>query len=480
MNVDLETTVVFLRRELEEARREQAKLFDEVQSRTADLSEALQHQTATADVLKVISRSAFDLKSVLQTLIDSAAGLCGAKTSGIFMREGDMFRLEAGYSHTPEYEEYERAHPSPLSRRSWIGRTALDKAMLHIPDVSQDLEHGIPDSPRIGGYKSILCVPLMREASVIGVLALSRPEVGPFSERQVELAQTLADQAVIAIENVRLFQEVQARTADLEEALQQQTATADVLKVISRSTFDLQSVLDALVQSAARVCEADNCVIFKREGELFRFAAQFGFSKEFEEYGQSHPHLLGGGSVTGRVAAEGRTIHIRDVLDDPDYAAAGYQQLGNYRTALGVPLLRAGMPIGVFALSRSNVKPFTERQIELVQTFADQAVIAIENVRLFEEVGARTADLSEALQQQTATADVLKVISRSAFDLHSVARHSDRIRNPAVPSRQGLPRTPDRWRLPVCLHFRISPRVSRLRRCPSDPEWTRIGGGARG
>src|SRR5262249_14576706 len=255
--------------------------------------------------------------------------------------------------------------------------------------------------------------PLMSDAGAIGCLLLRRPVVEPFSDKQIALLQTFADQAVIAIENARLV-------GELRESLQQQTATADVLKVISRSTFDLQSVLDTLVESAARLCEADTVAIGRPRGEIFYFEASYGFSPEFAEFAASHPFGLDAGTVAGRVLLECKNVHVLHVLGDPEYTNVAGQKIGGFRTVLGVPLLREGSPVGVIALGRKSVRPFTDRQIELVTTFADQAVIAIENVRLFEEVQARTEELSESLRQQTATAEVLKTISRTAFDLQRV------------------------------------------------------------
>ncbi len=392
---------------------ENVRLFDEVQARTRDLAEALQQQTATADVLKVISRSTFDLQPVLDTLVESAARLCDTEMAFILRRDGEIFRAGAAVGYSREYMEFLQSHPLGVNRGSVTGRVALDGRIVQIADVTTDPEYTLTETTSLTGQRTALGVPLIREGEVIGVIVLARRRVEPFTKKQIEVVTTFADQAVIAINNVELFNETQ-------EALKQQTATADVLKVISRSAFDLQTVLDTLVASAAKLCEAEKASIFQKQGDLYHFVSNFGYSRELETYARTHPQSAGGHSAAARVARDRQAVHIPDVLADPDYTASEYQRLGNYRTILGVPLLREGEPIGVFIMTREAVRPFNQRQIELVQTFADQAVIAIENVRLFEEVQARTRDLTEALQQQTATAEVLKVISRSAFDLQKV------------------------------------------------------------
>ena len=281
---------------------------------------------------------------------------------------------------------------------------------------------GCASSTTLAGQRTAFGVPLLRENEPIGAIVLARKRVQEFTEKQVELVTTFADQAVIAIENVRLFDQLRQRTDDLAESLQHQTATAEVLKVISRSAFDLDSVLTTLVESAAKLCEAERGILFLTKENECHMATNYGFSPELEAFARAHPIPLDGNSTTARAVASGLAVQNVDVLADPaqNEVAREYQRLGGHRTNLGVPLRRKGETIGVFTLTRQIVRPFTEKQIELVSTFADQAVIAIENVRLFNEVQARTEDLRELLQQQTATADVLKVISRSAYDLQTV------------------------------------------------------------
>jgi GAF domain-containing protein len=376
---------------------ENVRLFDEVQARTRDLSESLQQQTATADVLKVISRSTFDLQTVLDTLVESAARLCHADKANIARLKNNSFQFVAFSGFQPDYTEYLKAREmSKVDRGSITGRTVLEGRIVHIPDVLADPEFTWFEAQKRGNYRTVLGVPLLREGVPIGVLFLSRAMVDPFTQQEIDLVVTFADQAVIAIENVRLFDEVQARTRDLSESLQLQTATSDVLKIISRSAFKLQPVLDTLVEWAARLCEADMVIIGRPKGETYYFEASYGYSREYAEFTASHPAGIDRGTVSGRVLLERKIVHVHDVLADPEYTYGAGQKIGGFRTLLGVPLLREGSAIGVIALGRKSVRPFTEKQIELVTTFADQAVIAIENVRLFDEVQARTLDSRSA------------------------------------------------------------------------------------
>jgi len=373
-----------------------------------ELRESLQQQTATADMLKVISRSAFDLQTVLDTLTESAAHLCEAEMAGIVRPRGGAYYWATSYRFPPEYTEYIMHYPLRPGRDTLVGRVLLEGAIAHIPDVLADPEYRFFESQRLGGFRTSLGVPLLREGVPIGVLVLARPTVRPFSAKEIELVTTFANQAVIAIENVRLFDDAQARTRELTESLQQQTAIADMLKVISRSTFDLQALLKTLVESAAQLCDAYDSAIWRPDGDRLLLVAHHGPIPA-----ETLPLI--GGTVAGRTVLDGQAFHIADLqTEDVEFPESSENaRRWGFRGLLCVPLMREGVAIGTIALRRSEAQLFTERQVALLQTFADQAVIAIENTRLLDE-------LRESLQQQTATADVLKVISRSSFDLQAV------------------------------------------------------------
>jgi GAF domain-containing protein len=395
-----------------------------------ELRESLQQQTATADVLKVISRSTFDLQKVLDTLAESATRLCDAKDSFIFLRKGDLYHVAARHGFSAQFHEYLERNPRPADRGSVTGRTALEAKVVHVSDVMVDPEYTWGAAQQLGGYRTVLGVPLLRDGSPVGVIIVGRTVVQPFTEKQIELVTTFADQAVIAIENARLFDEVQARTQDLSESLQQQTATADVLKVISRSTFDLQAVLDTLVESAARLCEADSASIHRPVGGTYPYVASHGLTPEYNEYMRKRPLVPGRGTVLGRAITELKPVQVSDVSADPEYTMTEARKIGGFRTVLGVPLLREGAPIGIIMLTRNTVRPFTDKQIELVSTFADQAAIAIENVRLFESVEARTRELAKSLADLRTTQDRLVQTQKLASLGQLTAGIAHEIKNP--------------------------------------------------
>jgi GAF domain-containing protein len=400
---------------------ENVRLFNETK-------EALAQQTATADVLKVISSSRGELDPVFNAMLENAVRICSAKFGNLMLLEGDAFRTVALHGAPPAYAEARRREPLTRHRPGTVlGQVLATKRPAQIADVQAEPAYYEDPSRvnflKLAGARTVVAVPMLREDELVGAIFIYRQEVQPFTEKQIELLENFAAQAVIAIENTRLLNE-------LRESLQQQTATADVLKLISRSTFDLRTVLQTLIESAARFCDADKANVIRERNAGFYSAEAYGYSREFIDYVRDIPIKAERGTASGRALLEGRVVHIADVKADPEYTLVEGQRLGDYRTILCVPMLREGIPIGVLVLTRSEVRPFTDKQIELVTTFADQAAIAIENVRLFENVEARTRELAKSLEDLRTTQDRLVQTQKLASLGQLTAGIAHEIKNP--------------------------------------------------
>ena len=401
---------------------ENVRLFKELETRNRDLTEALEQQTATAEILRVISQSPTDVQPVFQTILDSAKRLLGAFSAMVVQRAGDELHLaalssvsEAGDARVRQAFPIHIAEPSTAPP---IVTPILTRQPFLISDT--EAQPDVDEVARARGYRSQLVVPLRREQSAIGVISVTRREAGGFTQDEVALLQTFADQAVIAIENVRLFDQVQARTRELTEALEYQTATSDVLTVISRSPTDAQPVFDMIAESAARLCEAQYCFVYRFEAQLLHFVAHHGLTAEVLEINRrAYPAPPSRKSVAARAVLERSVVQIPDVNADPDYALGAMAAAGGYHSAAAVPILRDGLAIGSIAVTRAQAGLLPDRQIELLKTFADQAVIAIENVRLFKELEARTGELTQSVEKLTALGEVSQVLS-STLDLDTV------------------------------------------------------------
>jgi signal transduction histidine kinase len=400
-----QATIAELRQQLAEAlQRESATRSDNVRL-FEELKEALEQQTATSEILGVIASSPTDIQSVLDTIAETAARLCNSTDAQLRLVEESVLRLAASYGPLPVPGE-----TIPINRRTVSGRAVTERQAIHVHDLEPERETEYPEAAR-DGSRTILGMPLLRKGSPVGSILIRRLRVQPFTDKQIALLKTFADQAVIAIENVRLFQE-------LNESLEQQTATSEILGVIARSPTDVQPVLDVVAENAAKLCEATDASILQIEGDTLRLAASFG---SLPAIADRRP--LNRDTPSGRAILDRETIHIRDLLEHldefpPQARTRGLQ--GGLRTLLATPLYRERVPIGAILIRRTEVRPFSEKQIALLKTFADQAVIAIENVRLFKEIQERNAELREALEHQTATAEVLGIISRSPTDVQPV------------------------------------------------------------
>ncbi|HEY2245768.1 MAG: GAF domain-containing protein [Xanthobacteraceae bacterium] len=375
-----------------------ADLEKKVEQRTHELSESLEQQTAISEILRVISNSPDDVQPVLNSVAEHAAHICKAQVVDIILLEGNILRSAAVFG-----EMRRDIGEVPLDRSTVMGRAICDMQPVQLEDqqaAGDEFARG-REFARKFGHRTILAVPLVREGRALGCILVRRHDIKLFEQKDIALLTTFADQAAIAIENVRLFEAEQQRTHELSESLEQQTATAEVLKIISRSTFDLQSVLNTLVESVARLCDAEMVSIRRPKGLGFLHVATRGVPSEYSEYMQNHPIEPGRGTVGGRVLLEGKPVHVADVQIDPEYTMTAITRRAGFHTYLGVPLLREGNPIGIIILGRTSVRPFTDKQIELATTFADQAVIAIENVRLFEEIQEKSRQVEEASRHKS-------------------------------------------------------------------------------
>jgi signal transduction histidine kinase len=398
---------------------ENARLFKELEARNQDLTEALEQQTATSEVLKVISSSPTDLQPAFDIIAENAVKLCEAEVGAVTRFDGEWVHLGAIYgSGRAGMDALRQTFPMRPGAAGGAARAVRDRAIVHIPDVLTDQEYLIRETALTAGFRAILAVPMLREGRAIGAITLGRANAGTFGDTQIRLLQTFADQAVIAIENVRLFNELEARNRELRVSLEQQTATSELLKVIGRSTRDLQPIFETLVENAITLCAAERALIYRFDGRVLRVVATYNASAELITFLERNPLALTRASAAGRVSLERRTIHLPDVLADPEYTY-GATQVDAVRTVLGIPMLRGDELLGVIIIYRHEVLPFTDSQVALMETFADQAAIAIENARLLSELQARTAELTRSVQELQALGEVSQALS-STLDLETV------------------------------------------------------------
>jgi two-component system NtrC family sensor kinase len=406
-----------------------ARRETEIGRLTRERDEALEQQAATAEVLSVINSSPSDLTPVFEAILEKAHSLCEVAYGSLQIYDGEEFRAVAARGISDQFAERLRAGFRPNAANPARGLINGER-LVHIADIGSVDDPVAKAAAEIAGMRTVLFVPLRKDKVLLGQIVSARAEVRPFSENEVALLENFAQQAVIAIENARLLTELRQRTDDLTVSLEQQTATSEVLSVISRSKFDLQPILQSVVDTAARLCRANQAVIFRLEGGAYRFAAGYSIVPAYLEIERQTPISPGPGTLVGRAAMTRQVAQIDDAWNDPLYEKKEDAKLGGHRSMIGVPLMREGEPIGVIGLSRSRVHPFSEREIELVTTFADQAVIAIENVRLFESVEARTRELAKSLEDLRTAQDRLVQTEKLASLGQLTAGIAHEIKNP--------------------------------------------------
>jgi signal transduction histidine kinase len=406
---------------LERARRRRTAGSEQSQGLRIELAEALEQQTATSEILRVISRSQIDIQPVFDAIADSALRLCDAKVGNVFLFEGELVHLAAVAGADREgTEAVRRSFPQAPSRASATTRAILTRRPITIPDILEDPEFRLSEMIRVAAFRSVMSIPMLRAGEPIGAITVTRAEAGPFSDRQLALLQTFADQAVIAIENVRLFKELEVRNTELTEALEQQTATAEILRVISRSQTDVQPVFDTIVRSAVRLCDGLFSALYQFDGELIHLVAQHNWTPEAREaVNRVFPARLTRTLYAGRAILERAVVHMPDVELDSEHPHQELHRAIGYRSCIWVPMLREGAPIGVITVARAEPGPFSDNEIELLKTFADQAVIAVENVRLFKELQARTGELTRSVDKLTALGEISQAVS-STLDVETV------------------------------------------------------------
>ena len=386
----------------------------EIARLTRERDEALGQEAATAEILKALSRSSFDLQSVLENLLEKAVRLCDAERGLIYTQDGDVYRVAASHGHSVEFlEKVVKQNPIRQDRSSATGRAVVERCVVHIHDILADPDYrwAVHQRDYEEMHRTILAVPMLKGDAILGVIAIRRIKVLPFTERQIELLTNFAAQAIIAIENARLFNE-------LRESLEQQTATSKVLDVISRSAFDLRAVFNTVAENSVRLCGSDRAIFYRFDGGLLRMAAGFNVSRELTEFVERTPIHPGRSSASARAALERRTVHVHDCMADPEYSWGG-KYVDPVRTVLAVPILKGDDLLGMIVVYHLEVRPFTEKQIALVETFADQSAIAIENARLFDELRQRTNELGRSVGELRALGEVSQAVN-STLDLETV------------------------------------------------------------